>query len=265
MQPLVITVASTNIKWTKKDSPYVPETPEEIAEDILKAYLEGASVAHIHARDEHGKATFETKYFRTIVEQVKKQCDILIELSTGGLSAPVEEKLTPIRELRPDHASLNIKGSMEEIEYSAQVMRELGVIPVIEAFNIEMIETATPLIKRGLIKQPAHFELVFDLVSDPQKSVLEDYEEMLRRIKALYPGSIWSRNRGAHNQFALDVLTIMLGGHIRVGLEDNLILEEGRLAQSSAEFVKRVSVLSRALNRKVATVEEAKRLSKHNQ
>jgi 3-keto-5-aminohexanoate cleavage enzyme len=143
-------------------------------------------------------------------------------------------------------------------------MKKLGVIPVIEAFNIEMIETANTLIRREVIKQPAHFELVFDLESESSRSVLEDYDEMLRRIKALHPGSIWSRNRGAHNQFALDVMTIMLGGHIRVGLEDNLFMAKGKLAQNSGEFVKRVKSLAQALNRKVATVEEVRRFSRDN-
>jgi 3-keto-5-aminohexanoate cleavage enzyme len=85
---------------------------------------------------------------------------------------------------------------------------------------------------------------------------------MIRRIKALFPGSIWSRNRGAHNQFALDVMTIMLGGHIRVGLEDNLFLTGGQLAQSSAEFVKRTKRLCAELDRRVATVQEARKLFK---
>ncbi len=127
---------------------------------------------------------------------------------------------------------------------------------------MDMIETANTLIGRGLVEQPAHFELVFDLVSESDKNLLEDCHEMIRRIKALFPGSIWSRNRGAHNQFALDVMTIMLGGHIRVGLEDNLFLTGGQLAQSSAEFVKRVVHLSSELNRKVATVQEARKLFK---
>lgn len=262
MDPLVITVASTNINWTKKDSPYMPETPEEIAEDIIKASEEGAAVAHIHARDEKGNVTFDPEYYGKIIEKVQKHSDVIIQISTGGPPVPVEEKLAPIRELRPHMASLNIKGSAEEIEYTANTMRELEVIPVIEAFNIDMIETANGLIEKGLINQPAHFELVFDLVSDSDKSVLEDYDEMVQRIKAILPGSIWSRNRGAHNQCALDVATIMLGGHTRVGLEDNLFLTRGQLAQSSAEFVKRVVHLSGELSRKIATVEEAKELFK---
>jgi 3-keto-5-aminohexanoate cleavage enzyme len=127
-------------------------------------------------------------------------------------------------------------------------MKELGVAPVIEAFDRGMIAIANRLIERELIKQPAHFELVFDLVSESDKNVLEDYHEMVQRIKAMFPGSIWSRNRGAHNQFAMDVITIMLGGHIRVGLEDNLFLTRGQLAQSSAEFVKRTKRLCAELD-----------------
>ncbi len=185
---------------------------------------------------------------------------MIIQISTGGPPAPVEEKLAPIRELRPDMASLNIRGTPEEIEYTANTMKELGVVPIIEAFNMEMIESANALIKRGLVEQPAHFELVFDLGTASEKTVLEEYDEMIRRVKAIFPGSIWSRNRGAHNQFALDIATLMLGGHIRVGLEDNLFLTPEQLARSSAEFVKRLKRLCVELNRKVATVEEAKAL-----
>lgn len=260
MDPLVITVASTNVNWTKNDSPYMPETPQEIAEDIIKAYEEGAAVAHIHARDEKGNTTFDPKYYRKIIAQVRRHCDMIIQISTGGPPAPVEEKLAPIRELRPDMASLNIRGTPEEIEYTANTMKELEVVPIIEAFNMEMIESANALIKRGLVEQPAHFELVFDLGTESEKTVLEEYDEMIRRVKAIFPGSIWSRNRGAHNQFALDIATLMLGGHIRVGLEDNLFLTPEQLARSSAEFVKRLKRLCVELNRKVATVEEAKAL-----
>jgi len=92
--------------------------------------------------------------------------------------------------------------------------------------------------------------------------VLEDYDEMVQRIKAMFPRSIWSRCRGAYNQFALDVMTIMFGGHIRAGLEDNLFFAPGQLAHGSAQFVKRIRQLSAVLNRKVATIEEAKELFK---
>ena len=227
MDPLIITVASTNVKWTKRDNPYMPETPEEIAEDIIQAFEEGAVVAHIHGRDETGKVTFDPKYYRKIVERVHQHCHMIIQISTGGPPAPLEQKLDPIRELLPDMASLNIRGTPEEIEYTAKVLKELKVVPVVEAFNIDMIEKANILIERGLIEHPPHFELVFDLEWNWSKSLLEDYDEISKRIRAMRPGSIWSRNRGGHNQFPLDIMTILLGGHVRVGLEDNLFIKQG--------------------------------------
>jgi len=262
MDPLVITVASSNINWTKRDNPYMPETPEQIAGDIIKASEEGATVAHIHARDDNGRATFNPNYYRKIVEQIRKHRDIIIQMSTGGFSAPLEERLAPVRELRPHMASIDFRHTPEDIEYMATAFKELEVIPVIEVFHVRMIETANTLIKRGLVKQPAHFEFVFDLLRESNKKVLEDYDEMVQRIKAIFPGSIWSRCRGSDNQFALDVMTIMFGGHIRAGLEDNLFFASRQLAHGSFQFVKRIRELSAVLNRKVATVEEAKELFK---
>jgi len=260
MDKLIITVAPTNTKWFKKDNPNMPETPEEIAADAIAAYREGAVIAHIHARDENGMETFETEYFRKIVEKIRSETDMIIQLSTAGAAATYQEKLIPIRELGSDMASLNIRGSDEEIEYNAAFMKEHGIVPIIEAFDMGMIEKANTLIERGLVQKPAHFELVFDLESEPGKTLLDDIDELSKRARALYPGSIWSRNRGAHNQFALDSLTIQLGGHIRVGMEDNLFITPGHHAANSTAFVKRVKKLCQTFDREIATVREAREL-----
>ncbi len=260
MEKLIITVAPTNTKWFKKDNPNMPETPDEIAADIVKSYQEGAVIAHFHARDDEGQETFDIGFFRKIVDRIRSETDMIIQPSTAGGTVSYKEKLLPIRELKSDMASLNIRGSDEEIEYNARFMKEHGIIPIIEAFDMGMIEKANRLIERGLVDQPAHFELVFDLESPPEKAFMEDLDEMLKRVKAIWPGSIWSRNRGAHNQFQLDAMTILLGGHIRVGLEDNLFIAPGQLAVDSAQFVRRTKELCKALGREVASVEEARRL-----
>lgn len=260
MEKIIITVAPTNTKWFKKDNPHMPETPEEIAQDAIAAYREGAVIAHIHARDENGRTTFETTYFRQIVDRIRAETDMIIQLSTAGAAASYQEKLIPIRELGSDMASLNIRGSDEEIEYNAAFMKDNGIVPIIEAFDMGMIEKANHLIETGRVRQPAHFELVFDLEGDSGKNFLDDMDELSRRVRALYPGSIWSRNRGAHNQFALDAVTILLGGHIRVGMEDNLSISPGQNAAGSAEFVRRVKKLCEMFGRQIATVEEARKL-----
>jgi len=260
LEKLIITVAPTNTKWFKTDNPCMPETPEEIAEDAIAAYREGAVVAHIHARDEKGRTTFETKYFRQIVDRIRAETDMVIQLSTAGAAVSYKDKLIPIRDLGSDMASLNIRGSDEEIEYNAAFLKEHGIVPIIEAFDMGMIEKANHLIETGLVRQPAHFELVFDLEGDSGKNFLDDMDELSRRVRALYPGSIWSRNRGAHNQFALDAVTILLGGHLRVGMEDNLSIAPGRDAAGSVEFVMRAKKLCEMLGRPIATVEEARKI-----
>ncbi len=260
MEKLIITVATTNTKWFKTDNPNMPQTPDEIARDAIEAFKEGAVVAHIHARDENGRITFETKYFRKIVEKIRAETDMIIQLSTAGASVSYKEKLVPILELESEMASLNIQGSDEEIEYNARFMRDHGIVPIIEAFDMDMIKKANRLIEKGLVDQPAHFELVFDLVSRPDKPLIEDIDELLKRIKAIWPDSVWSRNRGAKHQFELDALTIMLGGHIRVGMEDNLYIVPGRLASGSAEFVKRVKHLCKIYGRELASPVDARKI-----
>lgn len=258
MKKLIITVAPTNTKWFKKDNPNMPETPKEIAADAIEAYHAGAVIAHIHARDESGRMTFETEFFRQIVERIRAETDMIIQLSTAGAATTYKEKLVPVLKLKSDMASLNIKGTDEEIEYNAKFMKEHGIIPIIEAFDIRMIEKANALIEKGIVKSPAHFELVFDLEQNADKSLIDDTDELSRRVRALYPGSIWSRNRGAHNQFALDAFTILLGGHIRVGMEDNLFIAKDRYASDSAEFVRRVKKLAEVFGREIATVKETR-------
>ncbi len=260
MEKLIITVAPTNTKWFKKDNPNMPETAAEIAADVIDAYHEGAVIAHIHARDENGRESFKVEHFKEIVDRVRGETDMIIQLSTGGSPAPYKEKLIPIYELKSDMASLNIRGSDEEIEYNAAFMKDNGIIPIIEAFDLGMIEKANRLIERGLVEQPPHFELVFDLVDTSEKPLLDDIDELSKRVRAIWPGSIWSRNRGAHNQFQLDAVTVLLGGHIRVGMEDNLFIAPGRKASGSAQFVRRVKRLCDLFEREVATVEEAKTL-----
>jgi 3-keto-5-aminohexanoate cleavage enzyme len=264
MEKLIITVAPTNTKWFKSDNPHMPQTPDEIARDAIEAFQEGAVVAHIHARDEDGQMTFETKYFRKIVERIRAETDMIIQLSTAGAAVPYKKKLEPIFELKSDMASLNIQGADEEIEYNAKFMRDHGIVPIIEAFDMGMIEKANRLIEKGLVSQPAHYELVFDLESKPDKSLIEDFDELLSRVKAIWPGSVWSRNRGAKHQFELDALTIMLGGHLRVGMEDNIYISQDQLASGSAEFVKRVKKLCKIYGREIASTNDAKKIFQPN-
>lgn len=262
MDSLIITVASTGGKWKRDDSPYVPMTQEQIIVDIVEAFNEGASIAHIHARDDAGNQTFDPKYFANIIENVKKQCPILIQISTGFLEGQIKEKMVPLLELHPDMASLNIKGTIDEVCMAAEKMKYFGVKPVIEAFDLSMIETSKELIKKGIVEGPVFYETVFDLERKAPVPVISDFEELISRLKAMPKERIWSITRGCDNQLSLGIMAILLGGHVRVGLEDNLHFDSQNMAKSSSQFVRRIVDNARSIGRKIASVDETRNILK---
>lgn len=264
MDSLIITVASTGGKWTKNDSPYVPMTPKQIVRDVVEAYGAGASVAHIHARDEQGNPSFDLKYFAYIIENIRKQCPILIQMITGFLEGQVKEKMVPILELKPDMATLNIKGPTNEVCMAAEMMKRFDVKPVIEAIDISMIEATKEFIKKGILEEPIFFETVFDLERKDPRPIILDLEELVSRIKAMPKGRIWSITRGCENQLPLGIMAILLGGHVRVGLEDNLYLDSKYLAKSSSQFVHRIVDQAGSLGRKIASVNDTIRILEPN-
>jgi 3-keto-5-aminohexanoate cleavage enzyme len=262
MDELIITVASVGGKWRKEDSPYVPLSPEQIAEDILQSFNEGATIAHIHARDEAGIPSRDPKYFRRIIEAVKKHSDILIQISTGYLEGQIEKNLFPLLEMKPDMASLNVKGSLTDVSMAAEAMKQFGVKPAIEAYDIGMIEITKDFLKRGIIEEPIFYEVVFNIESKVTQAVIFDVEQLISRVKAMPEQKNWSVARGGENQLALGLITILLGGHVRVGLEDNLYYEPGVLAKASSEFVRRIVEKAHHLGRNVADIGKTRRILK---
>ena len=262
MDELIITVASTGGKWKKIDSPYVPMTPEQIIEDVIEAFEVGASLAHIHARDEEGNPSFDPKYFTKIIDPIRKRCPILIQISTGHLEGKIQDKMVPLLKLKPDMASLNIKGPIEQICMAAEIMKEHGVKPVIEAFDVSMIETSKEFIKGGILEGPLFYEMVFDREREKPRPIILDVEDLVSRIKAMPKESIWSITRGGDNQLTLGIMATLLGGHVRVGLEDNLYLDSQELAKSSSKFVHRIAGKAKGLGRKIASVDEARKILK---
>lgn len=259
MKPIMITASSSGGKWTKEDSPYLPLTIEENIEDIVKSYLAGAAMVHLHARDEAGNPTFEPKYFEMVISEVKKRCPgVIIQMSTGRMEGQVAEKLEPLMKLRPDLASFNLKGTDEETVLMAEIMEQYGVRPAIECFTLEMVEKAKELIDRGLIKPPVFAECVFDL--EEKGTFAEKAEHLLTLSKNFPEQTIWSQTRGCSQQTDLQALSIALGGHVRTGLEDNLYLDSGEYAPSSSALVEKAVELVQALGRRVATPEEAREM-----
>lgn len=266
MRKVIITVAPTGNVPTKEDNPYVPVTPDEIAEDIYKCYLAGAAVAHIHARDENGKPTADPKVFEEIVRKVREKCDIIIQLSTGARAGKGKERGACI-ELKPEMASLatgssNFPTAVNEnppelIEYLGKKMLENGVKPEIEAFDVAMITNVDYYIKKGVIKPPLHFNLVMNVPG----SISGTPKNLLHMVELLPPGSTFTVTAVGKSHVDLIAMSIILGGHVRVGLEDVLLYSyEPKVPATNEMLVKRAVQIIKDLGREVATPEEARKI-----
>jgi len=282
MDDVIITVAIIGAGPTRQMSEYIPITPAEIADSAVAAFNEGASIAHIHVRDpEAGTSSNEVHLFEEVVERVTARCNIILNLSTGaggglyigadgqalteGLQS-AERRVEHVLKLRPEMCSLDI-GSMNfgeglftnaqpVVDRMAQMMKEAGVKPEVELFDMGHIEIARRLISLGLVDEPVHYQLCMDtaggLAATPKNAV--------HFSECLPPGGTWSIFGVGRTQFPMAAMGVLLGGHVRVGFEDNLYLKRGVKAKSNAELVKRAADIAQDLNRDVASVDEARRI-----
>jgi len=266
MEKLMITVAVCGAEVTKKDNPALPITPQEIAEDVYQSYLNGASLVHLHVRDKDGNPTQDPEVFRQSIELIKAKCDIIIQISTGGaVGMTPEERSAPLA-LRPEMASLTC-GTVnfgdgvfwnppDLMENFASKMKELGVKPEIEVFEAGMINNALRLVKKGLVSEPLHFDFVMGVPG----GITGNVRDLVYLVGSLPPGSTWTVAGVGRFELPLSVAAIMMGGHVRVGFEDNIFYKKGKLASSNAQLVERVSRLARELSREIATPDEAREI-----
>lgn len=266
MQKLIITAALTGAEVTRENQPNLPVSPDEIAQDAYECYKAGASIVHIHARDNEGKPTQSYDVYKEIKEKIEEKCNIIFQPSTGGAvwHGP-EERLQPV-ELSPEMATLSAGtcnfGSevfMNTEEYMtkfAKRMKELGVKPEIEVFERGMIENAKMLVKKGLVDSPMHFDFVLG-VPGACPATPEDLMYMVRNIPE---GSTWTVAGVGRHELPLATMAILLGGHVRVGFEDNVYYGRGELASSNAQLVERMVRIAKELGRDVATPDETREI-----
>lgn len=268
MDKLIISVATTGSRTHREHTPYVPITEEEIANEAVACWREGAAVVHIHVRDENGQVTCDQDRYARVVELIRAQdCDILINLSTGGGAGVVadEDRAAAVR-VRPDIASFDA-GSMnfgegvfinspQFLENLAVEMDEFGVKPEIECFDTGMIENAKRLIDRGLIKPPFWFQFVLGVRGGAAPSAAQ----LVHMVNQLPPNSNWSVCAIGRDQLPMNAIAIAMGGHARTGLEDNIYYSYRVLAEGNVPLVQRVARLSREMNREVATPAEAREI-----
>jgi len=266
MDKLIITAAICGAEVTKKNNPNVPYTVEEIGREAEAAYNAGASIIHLHVRYDDGTPTQDKERFRECMEEIRRRCpDVIIQPSTGGAVGMTDaERLQPV-ELLPEMASLdcgtlNFGGdeifvnTENTIKNFGRTMIEKGVKPEIEVFDKGMIDYAIRFAKEGYILKPMHFNFVMGV------QIAATARDLVYMAESIPEGSTWTVSGIGRHQFPMATLGIVMGGHVRVGFEDNVYLSKGVLARSNGELVEKVVRIARELGREIATPDEAREI-----
>lgn len=262
---VILTVAPTGSSTPAAKCPGLPVTPAEIAAETYECWKAGASVVHLHVRDDQGNASMEYEKFRESVALIREKCDIVINMTTaGGFGVPDDERILPL-DLIPEMAtvdagSMNVKGdfvfhnSVAFLEKLGRRAQELGIRPEIEVMDTGMVYTALRLIEQGYIKSPPHFQMVLGMENGMAATV----ENLVYMKNLLPPGATWSAFGVGKAHLTILMATLALGGHVRVGMEDNIYLDAGQKASSNVDFVERTRRIIELNNKRPATPEETR-------
>jgi 3-keto-5-aminohexanoate cleavage enzyme len=272
---VIITVAQTGA-WplaTKALNPDLPEQPEEIAESAYACYQEGAAICHIHARDKEGKSTGTKEVFQEIHERIRSKCNIILQDSTGGGPNLTFEQRIECLQAKPEMASLNMGSLMrvsgqykgiafanlrEDIETYVTRMRDLGIKPEMEVYSHAMFREVESLVSKGLVEKPYYINLVLGMT---YQGALDATPKYLNSLIEFFPADvIFNVTAVGAAQLPLTTMSMILGGCIRVGMEDNIYYRKGELTKSNAQLVARAVRIARELNKEPATPDEARKL-----
>src|SRR3954465_2158210 len=277
--PVVITCAISGALANRDQCPAIPYTPEEYAAEARRIVDEGGVHIHIHARRPDGTPSYEVEDFRAISEAIRAEVGdaTIVNFSTGTVGVSVEKRVAYLREVRPEVAALNM-GSMNYAKYSRSrrdfvfkmvfqnpfeeilellgAMNDLGIKPEHECFDLGHVGSLEPLVHMGVLKPPLHVDFVMGVVG----GVPATARNLAAMADNLPPQSHWGVIGISRNQWRTAAAALTLGGSIRVGLEDNLYLPDGRMATSNGELVAKARRMAEDAGRRPATVEEARAL-----
>lgn len=269
---VILTVACTGAWPQKSDTPYVPLTPQEEADEIVRCAEAGASIAHIHVRDHAFKASMDFDQFAETIRLVRERSNIVLNLTTsGGLGLTDEIRMRPFQELRPEMASFDagtmnwahttiFENSPRFLEKLAVSMNECHVKPEFEIFDAGMIYNVLHYMKKGLITEPPHFQFVLGAPGGMTAEV-KNMMFLLDVCKDnLGNNFTWSALGIGRGHLPIIYAALAMGGHLRVGMEDNIFYRKGQLAKSNVEFVERVKRTVAEIEKTVATPDETRRI-----
>lgn len=269
---LIINAAITGMVPQKKDNPHVPISPEEIIEDAIKCCKAGAAVVHLHARDENGEPTYKKEIYAKIIKGIRQSCpDLIICTSTSGRVHNTFERRSEVLELdgdvKPDLGSLTM-GSLnfpnqasintpDMIQSLALKMKERGIVPEIEIFEFGMVNATRMLMKRGILQPPFYANLLLGSIFSA-RATLFDLSYM---VNSLPPNILWSVAGIGKFQLTMNLASMLMGGHVRVGLEDNIYYDNDRKVLATNEMlIQRLVVFAKEIGRDVATPHEAREM-----
>ncbi|NLO47432.1 MAG: 3-keto-5-aminohexanoate cleavage protein [Clostridiales bacterium] len=270
----IITVATTGAWPTKENTPNVPIEPHEIAEEVYNCWKEGAAIAHIHCRDDEGRAAMNFEKFEEVVTLMRTKyadCDIILNLtSSGGINLREEDRIRPFYELKPEMASYDcgtmnwqhnaiFENSPQFLEKLGTMMQEVGVKPEIEVFDPGMLYNAKYYIKKGVLKAPCHFQFCMGVPGGIAAST-KNLVFMKDVLNEVAPGSTWSAFGVGKGAMEIMYATIAMGGNVRVGMEDNVLYRKGQIADSNMQFVARARRVIEEFNCNVATPAQAREI-----
>lgn len=263
---VILTVATTGGVHGKDANPNLPEQPDEIARDIKECEKRGASIAHVHGRDEFGENAAHR--LQDVNDAIREHCeDIIIQNTTGGQSA-YESRVEGIRtDPPPEMASLDMgpfnrqqhiitEHTRHNIESLAREMREAGIKPELEVFNNGHLNESHRLIELGLLEEPYYINLIFGRGTFSMPSP----RNLLNLIDNLPESAEFNVLATGKHQLPLTTMAVLLGGHVRVGMEDNLYFDRGQPAESNAQLVERSADIIGQLGREIATPTEAREI-----
>ncbi|HEY0317675.1 MAG TPA: 3-keto-5-aminohexanoate cleavage protein [Solirubrobacterales bacterium] len=280
--PVVISCSISGVLADRDQCPAIPYTPEEYAAEARRAVDEGASQIHIHAREPDGTPSYEVEDFRKITEAILAEVgDVIVNYSTGAIGISIEKRIEYLRELRPDVAALNMS-SMNYAKYSSRrkdfvfktvfensfdtivefltAMRELGIKPEHECFDSGHVANLDPLLDMGLLAEPLQISLVMGVTGG-----IRPTPRNVTLMSDQIPGGPEGRNQWqvigiSRDQWKLLASSLVLGGNVRAGVEDNLYLPNGEMAKSNGELIAKARQMAEDIGRRPASVGEAREL-----
>jgi uncharacterized protein (DUF849 family) len=276
--PVVITCSISGAIANREQCPAIPYTPEEYAAEAKRIVDEGGSMIHIHARTPDGTPSYEIEDFRAITDAINDAVDdVIINYSTGAIGVPIEKRIAYLKELKPDVAALNM-GSMNYAKYSSrrkefvfatvfqnpfaeiieflEVMSELGIKPEHECFDTGHVGSLAPLVDMGVLKEPLHVSCVMGIVGGVPPTA-RNLATMAENVPA---GSHWGVIGISRAQWMLVASALVLGGSVRVGLEDNFYLPNGEMARSNGDLIAKARQMTEDVGRRPASVAEAREI-----